>query len=100
MNTLTVLNQDGDFEIKWDPSNDAEVEKTRTAIADLRASGYSFFLIDGRPADAVTAGAGALEVRRVDGEELVQPETSDSSPKRGRRSAKTEAIAVRPQRGG
>lgn len=64
--TLEVLNVSGHLSLSWDPENEQEVAEVRAEVERLRAAGYSFFLVeDGGPADAVAAGRGALNVRRI-----------------------------------
>ena len=71
MNELSVLNESGDTQIKWSHDNPEEQAAARQQIADLKAAGYSFFLVTGDPADEVAAGAGELEMRRVEADEIV-----------------------------
>lgn len=75
MDTLTILDRTGDTKLTWDPENAAEREEARRTVADLKAKGYSFFLLDGRPADAVTAGDGAIVVRKLTAAEVVDDDT-------------------------
>lgn len=115
--TLSVLNSTGDLKLTWDSNNSAECEAMRETVADLKAKGYSFFLVDGSPADEVSAGSGGLLVRRLAADELVETTTgpiAEASPtpkRRGRPpkakvTADTESgldrrvVAVRPVRGG
>lgn len=72
---LSILSPLGDQELTWNPSNAEQVAAARAAVQNLKALGYSFFPADGTtPADEVTAGNGALSVRRVSAEELLPPE--------------------------
>jgi hypothetical protein len=69
---LRVLNGRGDTKIEWDHNDPSQVESARKIIHDLRLQGYLFFLVDGNPADEVTAGSGALIVRKLTAEEVVE----------------------------
>lgn len=130
MNTLCVLCDQGDIRITWDHSDPASVENARKEVMELKAAGYTFFLVDGTPADQVAAGQGALNARRVTAEALLEDvppimtedggvpvgappimteEAGSSTPStRGRRkstqaetkAAERVAVAVPRQRGG
>lgn len=117
--TIHVLNSEGDIKVTWDHTSPEEVEKARAEILALKDAGFTFFLIDGTPADEVAAGQGALNARRIEVEELLSaaapeqdPQPSDPAavatapPKRGRpksspaASVERVAVAVPRQRGG
>lgn len=114
---LSILDRSGDITITWDHADEAAREKARAEVARLASLGYSFFLVDGTPADAIASGAGTLIVRRLTADEVVDlpiegvpGETEGESPatvpadppkRRGRpRKADRQAIAVRPLQGG
>jgi hypothetical protein len=83
MNTLTILDKTGDTKLTWDQTDPASCQKARDTVAALKAQGYSFFLVDGNPADEVTAGSGEIVVRKLAGDEVVVTvaEPSESTPK-------------------
>lgn len=110
---MAVLDHSGHLSVEWDPNNEAEVAGAREEVERLRSLGYSFFLTSGERADEVAAGRGKLSVRRVDDPiaamappeppEAPEPDTIGlAAPRRRGRppKAETEAIAVRPMRGG
>jgi len=119
---LTVLNGTGDTKITWDHSNPEECAEARKTVADLKAAGYVFFLVDGSPADEVASGAGLLIVRKMKPEELTDPgpelveatavpEAPEPAPAAKRRGRPPKArtrpetpdqniVAVRPMNGG
>lgn len=114
---LSILDGSGDFTVTWDHDNQEDREKARLEVERLRAAGYSFFLTDGTPADAIAAGAGTLIVRRLDASEVVDPlsthtpdhptvaaddqPTEPAKRRRGRPpKADRHVVAVRPLRGG
>jgi hypothetical protein len=116
---LFVLDPTGDVRITWNPSDPASCARAREEVAALKAAGYSFFLVDGEPADEIAAGglAGTLSCRRVEMEELlpaspeeertppiVPEEGPDERPKRGpgrpRKREPVQAVATRPLQGG
>lgn len=107
METISVLGPSGHVEIKWDAENEAEREEARRAVADLKRQGYSFFLVDGTPADEVTAGGGHLVVRRLEAAEVVEAATDEAAekegevttPKRGRKPG-GKVVAIPAMRGG
>lgn len=81
--TLSILTSKGDQELTWDPANPAEVTEARAAVLALKMAGWSFFLVDGTQApDEVSAGNGALRMRRVSAEELLaaEPQTPSVEP--------------------
>lgn len=113
MNTLTILDGSGDTTITWDHDDDAAREEARRTVADLKEKGYAFFLVDGSPADEVSAAAGKLIVRRLTAEEVTAPlpepepeatepgavdETSALIRPRGR--PRKQVVATRPIQGG
>lgn len=108
MNELIILSHEGDTTITWDDSDTKAREEARQTIADLKAKGYSFFLIDGRPADEITAGGGTLIVRKLTAEEVVEPpndeplatlpEAEPGHKRRGR--PRKQVVATRPIAGG
>src|SRR5579872_6356244 len=105
MNYFTVLDHSGDFELRWEHNDLSAREDARKAIADLKAQVNGFFLVTGDPIDEVSVGAGALNVRRIDPEQLTEvaaPEEPAGEPVRGKRGrpAGDKAIAVRPMAGG
>lgn len=118
---MSVMDASGDLEMRWDHNNPEEVEAARAMVYGLKEKGYSFFLSDGRPADEVEFGAGALTYRRVEAEAILPPdsppvaaveaeapESGGSTPKkRGRRRQATverpadqTVVASRAMRGG
>ena len=111
MPRIDVLNATGHLSLDWSADDPAQVEAVRREVAALRAAGYTFWLTETEPADAVAAGRGHLLVRRVDdpitalsGIQESMPEVPDPVPqasRRGRRP-KSEAavVAVRPMAGG
>jgi hypothetical protein len=120
--TLSILNGQGDQTITWDHSDPQQVAEARQTVAALAASGYTFFLVDGSPADPVDLGKGTLIVRKLTAAELTEvpaPEPappSEPAPEAKRRGrprkvpaapdtpgpelAERQAVAVRPLRGG
>ncbi len=111
--SLTILNGRGDTRLTWNPADPTECAEVRKTIADLKVQGYTFFLVDGAPADEVTAGAGTLLVRRLTADEVVaseseprpgaspDPETDPPAKRRGRPPKAVRAVvAVRPVQGG
>lgn len=115
MTVLSILGSSGDITVTWDHNDPAAREKARQEVERLRAAGYSFFLADGTPADAVAAGAGTLLVRRLEPPEVIDPPPSpaaptsesdppaaDAAPRRRGRPPKADrhVVAVRPIRGG
>lgn len=71
--TLAVLNGRGDSKLTWDPADPGQCAAARAMVAELKASGYTFYLVAGGPADEVAAGDGALVVRKLDADEVVAP---------------------------
>jgi hypothetical protein len=121
--TLSILDRSGDMTITWDHADEAARETARKEVEQLRSAGYSFFLVDGSPADEIVAGQGTLIVKRLSAEELIDPKEAEtegrddptSSPepiaedapkkRRGRpkgvpSKSDRQAVAVRPLRGG
>ncbi len=115
--TLSILNGQGDQTIHWDHTDPKQVAEVRQTVASLAAAGYTFFLVDGSPADPVDLGKGTLIVKKLTAAELTEePPSGPAEPalatpetkKRGRpRKAAAEAepterqaVAVRPLRGG
>lgn len=108
MSSIDVLHASGHLTLEWDPDKPVEIANARAEVARLRDAGYSFFLADNEPADAVAAGQGKLVVQRIDGDvvdalseadfiETDLVETGQPSPKkRGR----PRGVAVRPMAGG
>lgn len=108
---LIVLSHEGDTTITWDDGDEKAREEARQTVADLRRQGYSFFLVDGRPADEITAGGGTLIVRKLtadevlappqaepgEGEPAVEPDQS-TRPRKGRKPK--QVVATRPVSGG
>ena len=74
MHTLSILDRTGDTKLTWDPDNPGECASARETVAALKAQGYTFFLVDGKPADEVTAGGGTLVVRKLTADEVVAAE--------------------------
>jgi hypothetical protein len=72
MNTLSILNGKGDTKLTWDAADPEQCREARATVAELKRAGYLFFLVDGNPADEVTAGSGALIVRKLTAEEVVE----------------------------
>ncbi len=72
MDYLSVMCGGGDVRIEWDPADPQSCADAREQIAALADKGYAFFVKTGEVADAVTAGQGQLEVRKLTGEEYVQ----------------------------
>jgi len=113
MTILSILDSSGDTKLTWQHDDPKSVADARKNITDLKAAGYSFFIADGTPADEVTAGAGELEFRRVDVEELVadtpavpertvaqiDAESQTVDKKKAGRPAR-QAVAVPRQQGG
>lgn len=118
LSRLTVMDGSGDTELRWDPLDPDEVEAMRATVETLRTKGFVFFLVDGRPADEVTAGNGGLVAKRIQAEEVVESILAQPVPPaaarmgRRRKSALTpdatppqpppdrEVLAHRPMRGG
>jgi hypothetical protein len=115
--TLSVLDRTGDTKVTWDHDNPEECDKARAKVAELKAQGYTFFLVDGTPADEVSAGEGYLSARILESREVVAetaseefaevtpvPEGTPVLVRRGRgrpaKQADKSIIAVRPMRGG
>lgn len=104
--TLSVLGRSGDMKLTWDHDDPAERDRIRAEIEILKSAGYSFFLVDGSPADEVAAGRGELIVRRLAAEEVLAPAEPESAAepqqKRRRRPPKSSrnVVAVRPMAGG
>lgn len=106
--TLSILGGNGDMKLTWDPANTDECEQTRKTVADLKAKGYGFFLVDNRIADEVEAGQGTLIVKKLTAEEVVpEPviEEAVAAPKRRGRPPKAvpaaqNVVAIRPVMGG
>lgn len=112
---LRILGAAGDTRLTWDANDPADRERARAEVARLRTAGYLFFLVDGTPADEVTAGNGELVARFATDADLLDPtptEAQDTAPapttdepepaakRRGRPRKTTQAIATRPLRGG
>lgn len=104
MNTLSILNGQGDTKLTWDANDPTACDEIRRQVAALKDQGYLFFLVDGRPADEVAAGGGELVVRRMEAEEVAaEPAEPAPTKRRGRppRAAQDQSVvAVRPLRGG
>jgi hypothetical protein len=116
--TLSVLDRSGDIKIEWDHADPARREWARAEVERLRAAGYTFYLVDGTPADEVAAGGGTLVVRRLDAAEVVDPPADEPAPapapddapaatapkRRGRppkaQAADRQVVAARPLAGG
>lgn len=113
--TLHVLCEQGDVTLEWNADDPESVARARAEVLALKTSGFTFFVVDGTPADEIAAGRGALKARRVEAEELLPPdavavaaagdetETAEGAPRRRGRPRKDEsvtAIATRPLRGG
>lgn len=75
---LHVLDQSGDIKITWDADDAESCRKARVEVEHLKAAGYHFFLVDGNPADEVTAGRGTLNCRRISADELLPPVTAST----------------------
>jgi len=43
MNSMSIMNDEGDTKITWDPVNPASVEVASTAFASYRSQGYQAF---------------------------------------------------------
>lgn len=106
---LSVLGGSGDIKITWDKSDPESIAKARAEVKRLREAGYLFFIVDGSPADEITAGNGELHARFATEEELLEPaptepETQEmpepEAPKKRGRKPKVNVIAVPPLRGG
>lgn len=114
---LSILDRTGDLTITWDHADPVARVKARLEVQRLKAMGYTFFLVDGSPADEINAGQGTLVVRRIEAEEIVGPigpgierETAPADPpaepskkRRGRPpkvAADRNVVAVRPMAGG
>ncbi len=106
MTTLTILDHEGDTTLTWDPQNPEETAAARDTVLDLKKQGYAFFLVDGNPADEVTAGQGTLIVRKLTAQEVLEPEPEPEPepaalagrPRKGR--PRKQVIATRPISGG
>lgn len=104
MAQIQVLNGSGHLTLEWDHENPEEVARIRNEVQHLKDAGYSFFLTENEPADAVAAGRGKLLVERVDDPVAIlsEPEgesvTEGVAKRRGR--PPREAVAVQPMRGG
>lgn len=70
---LSILGSSGDITVTWDHDDPESREDARKEVERLRELGYTFFLVDGTPADEVTAGQGQLVVKRLTAEELIEP---------------------------
>ena len=104
MAAIDVLNGSGHLTLEWDPNDEAAVARARAEVESLRAAGYSFFLTEDEPADAIAAGRGKLLVKRTDDPvgDLSEPEPEDAPVVKQKRRGRPprEAVAVRPMRGG
>lgn len=105
MNVLTILDHRGDTTLTWDHTNPREQEEARATVADLKSKGYSFFLVDGTPADPVGAGKGTLLVRRLTADEVLAPPEPDPEkqaevPARDLNRRRKAVVATRPISGG
>lgn len=110
MNELIILSHEGDTTITWDDSDVKAREEARQTVTDLKARGYSFFLVAGRPADEIAAGGGTLIVRKLTAKEVIEtgepdPETDEpevtAEPERKRKGRpRKQVIATRPIAGG
>jgi len=108
LTTLTILGHEGDSTLTWNPQDPQEVAAARLTVLDLSKQGYAFFLVDGTPADAVTAGQGTLIVRKLTPEEVVEPPAEKPPPdaaspprRRGRKGVPNNTVvATRPIAGG
>jgi hypothetical protein len=111
--TLSILNGSGDQTLTWNHNIPEDVAKIREIIAALKSAGYQFFLVDGTPADEVTAGAGTLIVKKLTAEELTaapdlpladelpaEATLPDAEPDTTKKGRGRKAIAVRPMSGG
>lgn len=93
MHELSVLDRSGHLRLTWDPNAAEEVENAREEVERLRQAGYGFFLVEsGIPADPVTAGNGALEVRRVDDPIAAMREADEAEPVLGAAAAEEPLV--------
>ena len=103
---VSKLCSEGDIKITWDDTDEASKADARREIAEMKKLGYSFFLVTGELADEVTAGGGALNVRRIPAEELLEepgdvPEIRSELPAIGPDVPETQTEAQAPiKRGG
>lgn len=105
---LTILDGHGDTTLTWDHTDLEAREEIRRTVADLKAKGYIFFLVDGTPADEITAGAGALIVRRLTADQVVdvepvqdvKPQAASQEQPKHRGRPRKNVIATRPVSGG
>lgn len=102
MSAIEVLNGSGHLTLEWDPENPAEVARVRAEVENLRNAGYTFFLTEDEPADAIAAGRGKLLVKRTDDPvtDLSEPDEAPAVEPKRRGRPPREAVAVRPMRGG
>jgi|SRR6185437_16674172 len=110
MKTIDFLDGSGHLSLTWDPQDQASVDKARAEFEALRDAGYSFFRTVQE--ETFSAESGALEVRRVNPEEVaprlelsepaVQPAEQLEQIRRGqpRSRNKERVVAARPMRGG
>lgn len=101
---IQILNASGHLTLEWDPDDPAAVEAIRVEVQNLQHAGYTFYLTEEEPADAVAAGRGKLLVKRLTDPvaELAAVDKEPEAPKRRGRPAKptSTAVATRPMAGG
>ncbi len=98
LHTCHVLVEAGDLTIQWDPTKPEEVAEAERAVANLKAQGYTFFLIDGSPVpDRLPAGMGALSCRRIEAEEVVVPRRPRGRPRKTEARPAATAAEGRPE---
>ena len=92
---LSILGAAGDVTITWDHADPVAVAKARAEVEALAKAGFSFFRVDGTPADPIAAGAGTLVVRKLTADELVGA-TAESDPAGDAPAIGAEGAAVEP----
>lgn len=116
---IQVMDSTGHTTLEWTTGDAGEEARMRELVATMQQAGYTFFVVDGAPADAVSAGGGKLIVRRLEDPVAemnaeasslnsetvaVNNDATESEPRRRGRPRKqqpaTEAVAVRRMAGG
>lgn len=98
LDSLSILDATGDRKVYWDPAKPEDVARAREEVATLKEAGYRFFLIDGTPADEITAAGaqGELVAKIITPDEVVE-EVPAGKRRPGR---PRKIVAARPVAGG